>query len=68
MCLLKWLFGKKNKNSSIIPTEKDIDEFEQIEELTEETGFPIQKLNALLTMLEIKGLVKQLPGNTYVLI
>ena len=39
-----------------------------IEELTEETGFPIQKLNALLTMLEIKGLVKQLPGNTYVLI
>lgn len=35
MCLLKWLFGKKNKNSSIIPTEKDIDEFEQIEELTE---------------------------------
>ena len=39
-----------------------------IEELTEKTGFPIQKLNALLTMLEIKGLVKQLPGNTYVLI
>ena len=36
MCLLKWLFGKKNKNSSIILTEKDIDEFEQIEELTED--------------------------------
>ena len=36
MCLLKLLFGKKNKNSSIIPTEKDIDEFEQIEELTED--------------------------------
>lgn len=32
MCLLKWLFGKKN----IISTEKDIDEFEQIEELTED--------------------------------
>lgn len=35
MCLLKWLFGKKIKDS-IIPTEKDIDEFEQIEELTED--------------------------------
>lgn len=36
MCLLKWLFGKKNKKSSIIPTENDTDEFEQIEELTDD--------------------------------
>ena len=36
MCLLKWLFGKKSKNNSIIPTKKDIDEFEQIEELTDD--------------------------------
>ncbi len=39
-----------------------------IEILTEKTGFPIQKLNALLTMLEIRGVVKQLPGNTYILV
>lgn len=39
-----------------------------IEVLTEKTGFPIQKLNALLTMLEIRGIVKQLPGNTYTLV
>lgn len=39
-----------------------------IEVLTEKTGFPIQKLNALLTMLEIRGVVKQLPGNTYILV
>lgn len=36
MCLLKWLFGKKSKNTTIISTEKDIDEFEQIEELIED--------------------------------
>lgn len=39
-----------------------------IEVLTEKTGFSIQKLNALLTMLEIRGIVKQLPGNTYTLV
>lgn len=36
MCLLKWLFSKESKDNSIIPTEKDIDEFEQIEELTDD--------------------------------
>lgn len=36
MCLLKWLLIEKDNNNSIIPTEKDIDEFEDIEELTED--------------------------------
>ena len=39
-----------------------------IEQLAEKTGIPIGKLNANLTMLEIKGLVKQLPGNSYILV
>lgn len=39
-----------------------------IEELIALTSFPIHKLNAMLTMLEIRGAVKQLPGNTYILI
>ena len=38
------------------------------EQLIELTGLPIYKLNAMLTMLEINGAVKQLPGNTYTLI
>ena len=38
-----------------------------IEELVELTGFQIGKLNACLTMLEIRGIVKQLPGNSYIL-
>ena len=39
-----------------------------IEELISLTSFPIYKLNSMLTMLEIRGAVKQLPGNTYILI
>ena len=39
-----------------------------IEQLVELTGFQIGKLNANLTMLEIRGVVKQLPGNSYILV
>ena len=39
-----------------------------IEQLAEKTGLKIGKLNANLTMLEIKGLVKKLPGNSYILV
>jgi len=37
-----------------------------IEDLTYTTGIHIGKLNAILTMLEIKGMVKQLPGNIFI--
>ena len=39
-----------------------------IEQLIEITGIKVGKLNANLTMLEIKGIVKQLPGNYYILV
>lgn len=38
-----------------------------IEELLAETGFEIGELNAFLTHLEIKGCIKRLPGNYFVL-
>ena len=37
-----------------------------IEDLAFTTGIHIGKLNAILTMLEIKGIVKQLPGNIFI--
>ena len=37
-----------------------------IEELASITNMDIAKLNAILTMMEIKGLVKQLPGKIFV--
>jgi DNA processing protein len=37
-----------------------------IEDLAFTTGFHIGKLNAIITMLEIKGMVKQLPGNIFI--
>lgn len=37
-----------------------------IEDLAFTTGFHIGKLNAVLTMLEIKGMVKQMPGNIFI--
>ena len=33
--------------------------------LTEHTGLPPQRLLAAMTMLQIKGLAKKLPGNRY---
>jgi len=36
-----------------------------LEDLVNITGIHIGKLNAILTILEIKGLVKQLPGNIF---
>jgi len=37
-----------------------------IEDVVFSTGFHIGKINSIFTMLEIKGLVKQLPGNIFV--
>lgn len=39
-----------------------------IDMLIDKTGLTMQQLNAQLVMLEIKGFVKSLPGNTYILI
>ncbi|WP_414481114.1 DNA-processing protein DprA [Caldicoprobacter sp.] len=36
-----------------------------LEELAAITGFDIAKLNAILTLLEMKGIVKQLPGGKF---
>jgi|CZCB01.1.fsa_nt_gi DNA processing protein len=38
----------------------------QLEELVAITGFEVSKLNAILTILEMKGVVKQLPGGKFV--
>lgn len=35
------------------------------DEFVNKTGFPIQKLNSLLTMLELRGIIKQLPGKIF---
>ncbi|MGI6705428.1 MAG: DNA-processing protein DprA [Clostridia bacterium] len=35
------------------------------DDLVNKTGFPIQKLNSLLTMLELRGIIKQLPGKIF---
>jgi DNA processing protein len=37
------------------------------EQLQAETGLATSKLNSMLTMLQIKGIVKQMPGNSYCL-
>ncbi|MDD4110406.1 MAG: DNA-processing protein DprA [Clostridia bacterium] len=37
------------------------------EQLQAETKLPTNKLNSMLTMLQIKGIIKQIPGNTYIL-
>ncbi|NLJ41043.1 MAG: DNA-protecting protein DprA [Clostridiales bacterium] len=37
-----------------------------IEELSKDTKMDIQKLNSVLTMLEVKGIVKQMPGKIFI--
>lgn len=37
-----------------------------LEELSKDTKMDIQKLNSVLTMLEIKGIVKQMPGKIFI--
>ncbi|NLN41235.1 MAG: DNA-protecting protein DprA [Clostridiales bacterium] len=37
-----------------------------LEELLKETKMDIHKLNAVLTMLEVKGIVKQMPGKIFI--
>ena len=37
-----------------------------LEELVAITGFDVAKLNAILTILEMKGVVKQLSGGKFV--
>lgn len=37
----------------------------QLEELVSQTGYPVAQLSALLTYLEVKGLVTQLPGKLF---
>ena len=38
-----------------------------IDELQENTKLPISKLNSLLTSLEIKGIIKRMPGGIFML-
>ncbi len=44
---------------------KLLNEEQTFEQLQEKTALPTSKLNSSLTMLQIKGVVKQLPGNSY---
>jgi DNA processing protein len=44
--------------------EKEERDFEQLQA---KTGLPTNKLNSMLTMLQIKGIIKQIPGNSYCL-
>ena len=37
-----------------------------LEELAKDTKIEIHKLNAVLTMLEVKGIVKQMPGKIFI--
>lgn len=37
-----------------------------IDQLSEVTGMPVQIINGLLTLLELKGLVRRLPGQYYI--
>lgn len=43
-------------------------EEKNFEELQLETKLQTSKLNSMLTMLQIKGIIKQIPGNTYCLV
>ncbi len=38
------------------------------EDLLEKSDYETKKLNSILTILEIKGIIKQIPGNCYILI
>ena len=38
---------------------------EHIDEILSKTGFDVNKTSSLLTLMEIKGLIKKLPGNSY---
>ncbi|MBM7581248.1 DNA processing protein [Caldicoprobacter guelmensis] len=68
--------NKEVKRPSVTSYQLDIFEAEvynaledgekQLEELAAITGFEIGKLNAILTLLEMKGIVKQLPGGKFV--
>ncbi len=42
-------------------------EEKNFEQLQTETGLPTSKLNSMLTMLQIKSIIKQNPGNSYCL-
>lgn len=67
--------NKEAKQPSITSYQLDIFETEvynaledgekQLEELAAITGFDIGRLNAILTLLEMKGIVKQLPGGKF---
>ena len=37
-----------------------------IDEIRNQTGFPIENISATLVMMELKGLVRQVGGNNYV--
>lgn len=37
-----------------------------LENLALKTGFPISRVNTIITMLELKGIIKQLPGKQFV--
>ncbi len=70
--------GINKENSKDKPRPVQLDFFEtqvynalqegerHLEELSKDTNMDIHKLNAVLTMLEIKGIVKQLPGKMFI--
>jgi DNA processing protein len=37
-----------------------------IDRISEVTGCPIQKINSFLTLLEMKGVLRQLPGKFFI--
>lgn len=62
--------GKSNIISNIGKDERkilDILKYEElhIDDISELTGISINTLNSLVIMMELKGLVEQMPGNIY---
>ena len=67
---------QKNKEKNQEPVQLDFFETQvynalqegerHLEELLKETKMDVHKLNAVLTMLEIKGIVKQMPGKIFI--
>ena len=56
---------QKRPKKSVIPPEKM--DSQNIEELSEKTGIVIIEIMMVLSGLEIKGVIRQLPGKKYIL-
>ncbi|MCD6309070.1 MAG: DNA-processing protein DprA [Candidatus Eremiobacteraeota bacterium] len=68
--LLNTIYNEEGK-SSLTPDEErvlkhlDYEEVE-LEQLLDMTGMPVNEVSAILMMLEARGLIQRLPGNTYI--